>query len=93
MRRELHRLRQVPAEEPSLAVTSRDLCCRDTQTCRVDVRVFDIERQQRALERTGTLAESLGRTDATAAGLTVLSAGQFTRGRTAHSIGGRRWPA
>ena len=44
LRRELHHLRQVLGDEPSLAVTSRDLCWRDTDTCRVDVRVFDTER-------------------------------------------------
>src|SRR5215471_10125864 len=43
-RRELHHLRQVLGDEPSLVVTSRDLCWRDTDTCRVDVRVFDTER-------------------------------------------------
>jgi len=45
LRRELHHLRQVLGDEPSLVVTSRDLCWRDTDTCRVDVRIFDIERQ------------------------------------------------
>jgi DNA-binding SARP family transcriptional activator len=45
LRHELHYLRQVLAEEPSLVVTSRDLCWRDTETCRVDVRVFDVERR------------------------------------------------
>jgi DNA-binding SARP family transcriptional activator len=45
LRHELHHLRQVLAEEPSLVVTSRDLCWRDTETCRVDVRVFDLERK------------------------------------------------
>jgi DNA-binding SARP family transcriptional activator/tetratricopeptide (TPR) repeat protein len=44
LRRELHHLRQVLGDESSLVVTSRDLCWRDTATCRVDVRVFDIER-------------------------------------------------
>src|SRR6516225_11683660 len=44
LRHELHHLRQVLAEEASLVVTSRDLCWRDTQTCRVDVRIFDSER-------------------------------------------------
>ena len=44
LRRELHHLRQVLPDEPSLVVTSRDLCWRDTSTCRVDVRVFDTER-------------------------------------------------
>jgi DNA-binding SARP family transcriptional activator/tetratricopeptide (TPR) repeat protein len=45
LRRELHHLRQVLGDEPSLVVTSRDLCWRDTDTCRVDVRSFDIERK------------------------------------------------
>jgi DNA-binding SARP family transcriptional activator len=45
LRRELHHLRQVLGDEPSLVVTPRDLCWRDTKTCRVDVRVFDIERK------------------------------------------------
>jgi DNA-binding SARP family transcriptional activator/tetratricopeptide (TPR) repeat protein len=45
LRHELHHLRQVLAEEPSLVVTPRDLCWRDTETCRVDVRVFDLARK------------------------------------------------
>ena len=45
LRRELHHLRQVVGDEPSLVVTSRDLCWRDAKTCRVDVRVFDAERK------------------------------------------------
>ncbi len=45
LRRELHHLRQVLRDEPSLMVTPRDLCWRDTKTCRVDVRVFDSERK------------------------------------------------
>ena len=45
LRRELHHLRQVLGDEPSLVVTSRDLCWRDTETCRVDLRIFDIERK------------------------------------------------
>jgi DNA-binding SARP family transcriptional activator/tetratricopeptide (TPR) repeat protein len=44
LRRELHQLRQVLGDESSLIVTSRDLCWCDTETCRVDVRVFDVER-------------------------------------------------
>jgi len=44
LRRELHQLRRVIADEPSLVVTSTDLCWHDTGTCRVDLRVFDIER-------------------------------------------------
>ena len=45
LRRELHQLRQILGDEPSLIVTSRDLCWRDTGTCRVDVRTFVIERE------------------------------------------------
>src|SRR5215471_13573348 len=45
LRRELHHLRQVLGDEPSLVVTPRDLCWQDTPTCRVDVRVFDTERR------------------------------------------------
>ena len=45
LRRELHYLRQVLGDEPSLVVTPRDLCWRDTETCRIDVRTFDIERE------------------------------------------------
>jgi DNA-binding SARP family transcriptional activator len=45
LRRELHQLRQVLGDEPSLVVTPRDLCWQDTRTCRVDVRTFDLERQ------------------------------------------------
>jgi DNA-binding SARP family transcriptional activator/tetratricopeptide (TPR) repeat protein len=44
LRRELHHLRQVVGDEPSLMVTSRDLCWHDTRTCHVDVRAFDSER-------------------------------------------------
>ncbi|HVW42385.1 MAG TPA: AAA family ATPase [Amycolatopsis sp.] len=45
LRRELHHLRGVLGDEPSLVVTSRDLCWHDTGTSRVDVRVFDAERK------------------------------------------------
>ena len=45
LRRELHHLRHVLGHEASLVVTSMDLCWRDTDTCRVDVRIFDIERK------------------------------------------------
>ena len=45
LRRELHYLRQVLGDEPSLVVMPRDLCWRDTPTCRVDVRTFEIERE------------------------------------------------
>ena len=45
LRRELHQLRQVLGDEPSLIVTPVDLCWRDTETCRVDLRVFSFERE------------------------------------------------
>ena len=45
LRRELHHLRQVLGERPSLVVTPRNLCWRDSGTCRVDLRIFDTERQ------------------------------------------------
>ena len=45
LRRELHHLRQVLGRERSLVVTARDLCWRDTGTCRVDLRVFAAERE------------------------------------------------
>ena len=45
LRRELHHLRHVLGDEPSLVVTSRDLCWRDTATCHVDLRTFAIERE------------------------------------------------
>ena len=45
LRRELHHLRNALGSEPALVVTSRDLCWRDTQTCHVDMRIFDLERQ------------------------------------------------
>src|SRR6516165_10330884 len=45
LRRELHQLRQILADDSSLVVTSTDLCWRDTATCRVDLRVFDTERE------------------------------------------------
>jgi DNA-binding SARP family transcriptional activator/tetratricopeptide (TPR) repeat protein len=45
LRRELHHLRGVLGDERSLVVTGRDLCWRDTPSCRVDVRVFEGERR------------------------------------------------
>ena len=45
LRRELHQLRQVLGDEPSLVVTPVDLSWRDTETCRVDLRVFSVERE------------------------------------------------
>jgi DNA-binding SARP family transcriptional activator/tetratricopeptide (TPR) repeat protein len=44
LRRELHHLRQVLGDEPSLAITAKDLCWRDSKTCLVDVRIFSVER-------------------------------------------------
>jgi DNA-binding SARP family transcriptional activator len=44
LRRELHHLRHVLGDDDSLVVTSRDLCWRDSETCRVDLRIFGIER-------------------------------------------------
>ena len=44
LRRELHYLRQVLSDEPSLVVTSMDLCWLDTVACHVDARTFAIER-------------------------------------------------
>ncbi|HEY2550644.1 MAG TPA: AAA family ATPase [Streptosporangiaceae bacterium] len=40
LRRELHHLRQVLGDEPSLRVTSRDLSWHDSSSCAVDVRAF-----------------------------------------------------
>ena len=45
LRRELHHLRQVLGDETSLVVTSKDLCWHDTESCRVDVRTFGIQRR------------------------------------------------
>ncbi|MGX7677558.1 ATP-binding protein [Jatrophihabitans sp. DSM 45814] len=58
LRRELHHLRQVLVDDPSLVVTPRDLCWRDTETCRVDVRTFSLEREA-ALAASAT-AEDVG---------------------------------
>jgi DNA-binding SARP family transcriptional activator len=43
LRRELHHLRQLVADDPSLVVTATDLCWRDTDSCLVDVRVLETE--------------------------------------------------
>ncbi len=45
LRRELHNLRNALGDEPSLVVTSRDLCWCDSETSRVDIRIFDSERK------------------------------------------------
>jgi DNA-binding SARP family transcriptional activator/tetratricopeptide (TPR) repeat protein len=45
LRRELHHLRHVLGDEPSLVVTTKDLCWRDSGRSRVDVRIFDVERK------------------------------------------------
>jgi hypothetical protein len=89
----LDRAQSSRADVLVVQVTSRDLCWRNTTTCRAGVRVFDIERQLRALEQRITLAGSLGRTDAAVAGLTAVWARQFVRGRTADSVSGERWSA
>ncbi|MGH3795391.1 MAG: ATP-binding protein [Pseudonocardiaceae bacterium] len=43
LRRELYHLRHALGDEPSLVVTPTELCWRDTETCQVDVRTFEIE--------------------------------------------------
>src|ERR1700742_3148335 len=45
LRRELHQLRQLLGDEPSLVVTPADLCWHDTGTCHVDLRVFAAGRE------------------------------------------------
>lgn len=45
LRRELHQLRYVLPDVRSLVVTPKELCWQDTDTCRVDVRTFDVERE------------------------------------------------
>jgi DNA-binding SARP family transcriptional activator/tetratricopeptide (TPR) repeat protein len=49
LRRELHYVRQVLGPEPSLVVTSTDLSWYDTDSSRVDVRVFDTSYQAATL--------------------------------------------
>ncbi|TQF68416.1 AAA family ATPase [Rhodococcus spelaei] len=44
LRRELHHLRHALGDESALVVSPRDLCWRDSPTCRVDVRTFESER-------------------------------------------------
>ncbi len=44
LRRELHHVRQVLGDQPSLVVTSTDLSWRDTDTSKVDLRTFQTER-------------------------------------------------
>jgi len=41
LRRELHHLRQIVGDTGSLEITARHLCWRDSETCRVDVRLFE----------------------------------------------------
>ncbi|EME62841.1 SARP family transcriptional regulator [Rhodococcus ruber BKS 20-38] len=43
LRRELHHLRRALDDDPAVEVTPRDLCWRDTETSRVDLRVFTVE--------------------------------------------------
>ena len=52
LRRELHHLRGVLGEEPSLVVESNALTWCDCPTCRVDVRVFERECQQASRAKT-----------------------------------------
>ena len=61
LRRELHHLRHALGDEPSLVVTSSDLCWRDTETSCVDIRIFDMERKAAlaaANDSTGILAHA-----------------------------------
>lgn len=44
LRRELHHLRGALGGQSALVATPKDLCWYDTETCRVDVRVFALER-------------------------------------------------
>ncbi|MGN6794985.1 MAG: AAA family ATPase [Streptosporangiaceae bacterium] len=65
LRRELHNLRQIMGDEESLVVSSRELCWRDSPTCRVDLRVFDSERKAAlAAAATGDTASVLAHGDA-----------------------------
>ena len=43
LRRELHHLRRTLGDDPCLEVTAKDLCWRDADTTRVDVRTFERE--------------------------------------------------
>ncbi len=45
LRRELHNLRTMLADDPSLGVQPTTLTWSDTPSCRVDVRSFDVERR------------------------------------------------
>jgi DNA-binding SARP family transcriptional activator/tetratricopeptide (TPR) repeat protein len=77
LRRELHNLRQIIGDDPALTVTSRDLCWRDSETCRVDLCVFDADR------RAALAAAASGDTDAILAhGAEAVSAyqGEFLPG-------------
>ncbi|MGF7235534.1 MAG: AAA family ATPase [Frankia sp.] len=65
LRRELHHLRSVLGDEPSLLVTSKDLGWRDTETCRVDLRAFTVERTAAlAAAAAGNRGEALARATA-----------------------------
>lgn len=44
LRRELHVLRHVLADDPSLSAGTTSLCWQDTESCLVDIRVFEHER-------------------------------------------------
>ena len=45
LRRELHQLRHTLGDDDSLVITPTDLCWRDRDTCRVDLREFERARQ------------------------------------------------
>ncbi|MGW3995330.1 ATP-binding protein [Amycolatopsis sp. NPDC004772] len=57
LRRELHQLRRVLGDPPSLSVTGQDLCWQDTPSSRVDVREFAVaHRAALAAEEPGAAA-------------------------------------
>jgi DNA-binding SARP family transcriptional activator len=67
LRRELHHLRGVLGADPSLVVTNRDLCWRDSPTCLVDVRAFALDRAAAlAAAARGDTGEFLARAGAAA---------------------------
>ena len=70
LRRELHHLRQVLGDERSLVVTPRNLCWRDSETCRVDLRIFDSKRR-------AALAAAAAGDDAGVLGHAVAAVAQY----------------
>ncbi|MFC5691353.1 ATP-binding protein [Amycolatopsis mediterranei] len=58
LRRELHQLRRVLGDPPSLTVTGQDLCWQDSPTSRVDVREFTVA--HRAALAAGAPGEAVG---------------------------------